>query len=128
MRAVGTDHPEDEETQQVPRRDPSARRQPIWNIVVPISEYATHEDSRDSAAIVSLCCEIDDSNDRSDQNVKTGSANASSSADVHRESNEVFDRSAAVEDDHHGQDCWSDWFPLYQAYLLTCHRETERLR
>ena len=104
-----TDHPEDEETQQVPRCDTGARRQPIRNIIITIAENPTHEDRRDTAAIVRLRCEVDDSNDRSDQNVKAGSSDTSGSADVNGKSNEVFDRSTAVEDNHHGQNRGSDY-------------------
>lgn len=104
-----TDHPEDEEAQQVSRCDTSAGRQQVRNIIVPIAEDSTHEDRRDSAAIVRLRCKVDDSNDRSDQNVKTGSSDTSSSADVHRESDEVFNRPTAVEDNHHGENRGSDY-------------------
>ena len=64
-----THHPENEETQEVSRSDPSTRRQTIRDVVIPVPEDPAHKDCRDSTAVVRLRCEIDDRHDRSDQNV-----------------------------------------------------------
>lgn len=98
-------HPEDEEAQQVPGSDPSARWQSIRNVIVSIAKDPSHEDSSNPTTIVSLRRKVDDSDDSSDQDVQTCSSDASSNANIDREADEVLDRTTTIQHDHNSQNC-----------------------
>ena len=76
--------------------------------MISIAEDSTHKNRRDTAAIVRLRCEVDDSNHCSNENVQAGASHTCRGANVDWEANEVFDGSSAVEDNEYGQDDRAD--------------------
>lgn len=71
----------------------------IWDIVVSITKYPTHEHGRDSSAVVCLCGEIDDRNNCSDEDVQRRASDTGGDTNIDRETDEVLDGATAVEND-----------------------------
>ena len=73
-------------------------------IVVSIPKDTSHKHGRDSATIVRLRREIDYRDNGAYKNVQAGSSHASGGTDINRESDEIYDRAAAVEYHEDGED------------------------
>lgn len=71
----------------------------IWDIVVSITKYATHEHGRDPSAVVRLCGEVNDRNNGSDEDVQRRASDTGGDTNIDWETDEVLDGTTAVEDD-----------------------------
>lgn len=80
----------------------------VRDVVVAIAKDASHENGRDTSAVVSLRCKVDDGDDGADQDVKTCAPNTCRSANVYRESYEIFYSATTVEHHQDGQDGRAD--------------------
>jgi hypothetical protein len=104
----GTNHPEEEKTQQISGSDASTRWKAIRDVVVPIAEDSSHEHRGDTTTIVCLRREVDNGDHSSDKDVQARSSNTRCGADVDREADEVFDSASAVQHDQDSQDSRSN--------------------
>jgi hypothetical protein len=91
-----TYHPKQKENQQISARNSCTLWEVIRNALVPIAEDTTHENRCDTPSIVRLRGEIDNRDYGSYKDIQTGSSHTSSSADIDREAEKVFNSAAAV--------------------------------